>query len=175
MSGFETRASSGGSLRLAPLALSAAFVLLDGLPALTNWLVDLEFGLFLIPIFFVALHADSDFAPVWVLLLGLLNDLLSNAPIGFWGILFCLIYVLSRGQKQGLQNAQIGSYWVSFIVMVAITYLAGYLIAAIRDDMEISAGIYFLSAMVTGLCFPLVYWPLTRLPTDDYGQARERG
>ena len=175
MTGFDTKQAGGGSLRLVPLTVAAGFVLLDGLPLLTDWLVELEFGLFLIPIFFIAMHADSDFAPVWILALGLLNDLLSHAPIGFWGILFCLMYIFARAQKQSLQNAHLGSCWVSFVVLVVVTYLAGYLIAALRDDMTISAGVYFLSAMVTGFCFPLVYFPLTRLASDEPIHFREVG
>ncbi len=170
MAGFETRTGSSGSLRFIPFAVIVIFILLDGLPAMSGWLMHLELGLFFIPLFYIGLHAERDYTPVGVLALGLFNDVLSDAPIGFWGILFCVLYMLGVSQRAVLQNARWGSYWTSFIVVVSVTYLVGYLIALMRDDMSIGGGVYFLSAMVTALCFPMIYFPLGWLQSEGLGR-----
>lgn len=171
MAGFDTRTGSSGSLRFIPFVVIGIFILLDGLPAMTGWLMHLDLALFFIPLFYIGLHAESDYTPVGVLALGLSNDVLSDAPVGFWGILFCVVYVLALSQRAVLQNARMSAYWASFMVVVSATYLLGYLIAFMRDDMVIGGGVYFLSAMVTALCFPIIYFPLGWLQSENTGRS----
>lgn len=175
MGGYETRSGKSGSIRFVPFAILTIFILLDGLPGLGGWIAHLELGLFFIPLFYIGLHAENDFTPVAVLALGVLCDVLGDAPIGFWGVLFCVMYVLAVSQKQILQNADWGSYWTSFIVLVAATYLVGYLIALMRSDIQVAAGLYFVSAMVTGLVFPFIYYPLNWIQADDGAGFSFRG
>ena len=118
MGGYETRSGKSGSIRFVPFAILTIFILLDGLPGLGGWIAHLELGLFLIPLFYIGLHAENDFTPVAVLALGVLCDVLGDAPIGFWGVLFCVMYVLAVSQTNSAK-CRLGLYWTSFIVLVA--------------------------------------------------------
>ena len=157
----DIRAPDGGSLWLVPYLVLAWFIMLDGLPVDYYWLTHLEIGLYLMPIFFIAISpSDSDFAPVGIIAFGLLNDVLSEAPIGYWAFLFGFFYLLAMGQKAVLREARMTGIWINFLVLCVLTYFAGYLIGLLRADMEINFLLYLSSALLTGLCFPLLYFPL---------------
>jgi len=162
----DVSAVDGGSLWLVPYAVLAGFILLDGLPIDYQWLGRIELGLYFVPIFFIAISSsEHDFAPFGIILLGLVNDVLSEAPIGYWTFLFGLFYLLAMGQRSLLQEARLGAIWANFLVLCVATYLAGYFIGLLRADMAIGLGVYFSSAFVTSLFFPLLYIPLAWLET----------
>jgi rod shape-determining protein MreD len=170
MSRFEPRVTNSVLLNLVPYVVLLAFVLLDGIPALSGFLVQFEFALFLVPVFFIGLHAESDFAILGILATGLLQDVLSGTPLGFWGILFCLLYVVAHAQRQILAHKPLSAHWANFLVFVCLVFALGYVIAALREDMIIAGGGYFLTAMATVLSFPLIYYPLLHMRSDDQGQ-----
>lgn len=146
-----------------PYVLSLLCVLLNGIPLGLMSMPQLALGMFLIPLFTISLKSDNDLTPVIFIALGVLADLLTEAPIGYWAFLAVLFYILSSGQKQVLQNAAFSSHWVSFIVVILIVYLAGFAISLLRDDLVIRLGGHFMSAILTGLCYPLIAGPLAFL------------
>ena len=170
MSHFESRAPGSLSLNLVPYGVLLIFILLDGMPALSSLLVQVEFALFLVPVFFIGIYAESDFAIFGILATGLLQDVLSGAPLGFWGILFCLLFVFAHSQRHILAHSPLRSHWASFLFFVCLAFALGYVIAALRNDMVLAGGGYFIAAMATAFSFPLIYYPLYRMRGDDHGQ-----
>jgi rod shape-determining protein MreD len=172
----DVRAADGGSLWLVPYFVLAGFIFLDGLPVDYQWLRHIELGLYLVPIFFIAISpSERDFAPFAIIAFGLLNDILSEAPIGFWAFLFCFFYLLAMRQKTVLQEARAGSVWANFAVVCLLTYFAGYLIGLMRADMAIDFWLYLTSALLTGLCFPLLYLPLGWMENQSLSDPLKRG
>ena len=159
-----------GVVGAVPYIVLGLFIILDDLPVGLGALDGLEIGLCQVPVFHIGLYTESDFAAIGVIAMGLLNDVLAGAPLGFWGLLFCLLYLLATGQRAMLQNTKWTSYWTSFGVLMLPVYMTGYLVALMRDDMSIPFFAYVLSAVVTGLLFPLIDWPLRRIYSSSFGQ-----
>jgi cell shape-determining protein MreD len=172
----DVRAADGGSLWLVPYFVLAGFIFLDGLPVDAQWVSQIELGLFLVPIFFIAISpSEHDFAPLGIIAFGLLNDVLSEAPLGYWAFLFSFFYLLAMGQKGVLQEARVSGVWGNFSVVILITYFAGYLIALLREDMAIDFWLYLFSAFLTALCFPLLYLPLGWMENQTFSDPLRRG
>lgn len=170
MSAHIRRLPEQGIAGFIPYTVLALFILISGLPVDPLSFGVLEIGLFLIPVFHIGLYTENDFAAVGLIALGLLNDVLSGAPLGYWAVLFCLLYVLAFGQRQVLQNTKWASYWTSFIVLMLPVFLAGYIIALLRDDMSVSFTTSLMSALVTGLCFPFIHFPMVQIYARTFGQ-----
>lgn len=163
MSSFGSPAQETSFQRFLPYIIALLCVLLNGLPLGLLTLPQLSLALFLIPLFHVSLQSEQDLAPVFFVLVGLFADFLTEAPIGYWAFLTCLFYILSSGQKQVLQNAAFSSHWTSFVIVVLIVYLAGFAISLLRDDLTIRFFGHTLSALVTGLFYPVFAGPLRLL------------
>ena len=161
MSRFGSHTQGTTLQTVLPYVVAVLCVLLNGLPLGLTSLPNLALGLFLVPLFAVNLSADMDRAPIYFAAIGLLADILMEAPLGYWAFLAGLFYILSSGQKQFLQNAAFSSHWLSFIVVVFIVYLAGFAISLMRDDLDIQFGGHLLSALITGLFYPILAWPLS--------------
>ncbi len=171
----DVRATDVGSLWLVPYLVLAWFIMLDGLPVDYYWLGHLELGFYLVPIFFIAVSpSDHDFAPVWIVAFGLLNDVLSEAPIGYWAFLFGFFYLLAMGQRTVLQEARMAGVWLNFLVLCVTTYFAGYFIGLLRADMEIDFLLYLSSSLLTGLSFPLLYFPLGWMEAQTFSDPLRR-
>ena len=169
MSSFDTRSDYAGANRFLPLVVLVVFILLDGLPPMSNLLVHIDLGLFLIPVFIIGLKTEKEFAPLGILTLGLLYDLLSQAPLGYWSVLFCLLFSIALVQRQMLQNAKWPSHWTSFVLSVGLTYLVGFVIAAARSDMVVDGSEYVISALLTAFCFPMIYYPIIWAQQGEVG------
>ena len=151
--------SEGGSTFL-PYLLLLLFVLLNSMPSNVKALAQLELGLYFIPLFFIGLTAESDATPVFVALFGFLNDILSEMPLGFWSSLFVVFYLLCVSQRAIISTGSFGSFWITFGVLIMMTYLAAYLLAALSDDLHLTIIPFVLSCFICILFFPVIYFPL---------------
>ena len=82
MSRFRNPHEAGSGV-VVPYFLVLLFILLASIPANFFYMAKLEIGLYFVPLFFIGLMDESDAAPVFVAVLGLLNDVLSEMPLGF--------------------------------------------------------------------------------------------
>ena len=151
--------NEGGSTFL-PYLLLLLFVLLNSMPSNVKALAQLELGLYFIPLFFIGLTAEGDATPVFVALFGFLNDILSEMPLGFWSSLFVVFYLLCVSQRAIISTGSFGSYWITFGVLIMMTYLAAYLLAALSDDLHLTIIPFVLSCFICILFFPVIYFPL---------------
>jgi hypothetical protein len=149
----------GDSTFLAYLLL-LLFILLNSMPTNVKALAQLELGLYFIPLFFIGLTAESDATPVFVALFGFLNDILSEMPLGFWSSLFVVFYLLCVSQRAVISTGSFGSYWITYGVLIIMTYLAAYLLAALSNDLYLAIIPFVLSCFICILFFPVIYFPL---------------
>lgn len=150
----------GGGLLFIPYVVLIGLVLTGSVPINVSGLERIEIGLFFAPLFFICVTSESDFTPVALALIGLLHDLIKETPIGYWAVLFILFYGLCRSQRNILQNASFGSFWVTFGVLTGATFLLGYMIALLRDDMAVSGFLLLISLATCVLSFPVIFGPL---------------
>lgn len=159
MSSFKSSGDSGGGI-FVPYLLVLIFILLASVPSNFFYSAQLEIGLYFIPLFFIGLTAESDATPVFLAALGLVNDIMSEMPLGFWSSLFVVFYLLCASQRSILSTASFGSYWLTFGVLMSMTYLVAYLLALLLDDLHMAIVPFLLSALICILFFPLLYFPL---------------
>jgi cell shape-determining protein MreD len=172
MSSFSTSARENSLQSSILYAVSVLCILLYGMPLGFSWLPQVGMAVFLVPLFTAALSSENDLAPVAFILIGLLADVLMEAPLGYWGFLTALFYILSSGQKQVLQNAGFSAHWLSFSIVLLIVYMAGFTISLMRDDLVIQFGGHIFSAILTALAYPIIALPLTFIANALVGQER---
>lgn len=159
MSRFKSSGDSGVGI-IIPYLVALTFILLASIPVNIFATGQLEIGLYFVPLFFIGLTAESDATPIFLAALGLLNDVLSEMPLGFWSSLFVVFYLLCASQRGILSTASFGSYWITFSVLITMTYLVAYLLALMIGDLHLATVPFFLSAFICILFFPLIYFPL---------------
>lgn len=147
------------TLAIIPYILLGLFVIFNNVPANLFAAGRLEICLYFVPLFFIGLTSEQDSTPIILAVFGLLNDIFSEMPLGFWAFLFVVFYLLCVSQRSLLSAANFGSYWVTFGVLVTMIYLVAYLLSFMVDDLQIATVPFLLSAAVCILFFPLVYFP----------------
>ena len=159
MSRFRS-SNEGGSASLIPYILLTLFVLLDNIQTGLFPASSLELGLYFVPLFFIGLTAESDATPIIIALLGLINDVSNEMPLGFYAALFVIFYLLCISQRSLLVNTRFSSYWLTFSVLVITTYFVAYLMALVLDDVHMTTLPLFLSSLACCAVFPIIFFPL---------------
>lgn len=171
MSRFRS-STEGSGVWFVPYLLLTLFVLLDNIQTGIFPASSLELGLYFVPLFLIGLTAESDATPIIIALLGLINDVSNEMPLGFYAALFVIFYLLSASQKSLLANTRFSSYWLTFSMLVMTTYFIAYLMALVLNDVHLATLPLFLSAVACCTAFPLIYLPLYLL--DDKLGGSER-
>ena len=104
--------------------------------------------------------------PIAILAFGLLHDVLSEMPIGFWGVLMTGFFVIARGQTRFLIGAPLGPVWFTFAAMTMMTHVAAYIIALIHSGVHGDFGAVMASGILTALLFPPLFVFLEWLTGD---------
>ncbi|MGI9440157.1 MAG: rod shape-determining protein MreD [Parvibaculales bacterium] len=123
--------------------------------------------LFLIPIFYMAVFNERESTPIVILLLGLLKDLLSVTPLGFWGFLFSLFYALAYSQRQFIAGAGEYSDWGVFAALCFGIFLLAYLLGLSIDSLPPAGIAGFGSTIITALIYPIVVMVLKQIFGTD--------
>ena len=124
-------------------------------------------ALFLVPVFFLALYGQRTLTPVIIMVLGLFKDIVDGTPIGFWGLLITFFFFAAQGQRQVLVRASFHGRWLGYSGICSLTFLAGYLIAAVRDDMLSLFWVSMGSAALSSLWFLPISLILRLLIVED--------
>ena len=103
--------------------------------------------------FFLALYGQRTATPVIIMLLGLFKDVVDGTPVGFWGFLITFFFFAAQGQQQVLARAGLRGRWLGYSGICSLTFLLGYLIATVRDDMLSLFWISMGSAALSSLWF----------------------
>ena len=157
MSDFFNPSGQSPTAGLLPYFFTFALILLSHVPVSMPWLSGITAGFFLVPIYFVATRGDDYFAGLVLLLMGIVNDLISETPIGFWGLIFCLYFLLVRSQFWVVARGDFRVRWSVFAGTCLAAYFLAFIMAAWRDDMNVDALASFLSALVTIIGFPVIW------------------
>jgi rod shape-determining protein MreD len=83
----------------------------------------------LILVVWAAIRFDSDAAIVFGFLLGLMTDLLSGAPTGLLGILYCIV---AASTKYAIASVTVEGHTVRAILVLFATLLTGYCVLTVR-------------------------------------------
>lgn len=152
--------TEGSRIWFVPYILLMLFVLLDNVQTGIFPASSVELGLYFVPLFVIGLTAESDATPIFIALLGLINDISNEMPLGFYAALFVVFYLLCASQRSLLANTRFSSYWLTFGVLVTMTHFMAYLLAFVLDEVHLTTLPLFLSAIACCAAFPFIYFPL---------------
>lgn len=111
---------------------------------------------------------------ILLLLFGLMQDIVSNAPLGCFAVINLAVYGLSAGfteQTDGMRDALVAA--LGPLVMLACAFVLIWLFASITSDHLVRTGPILWSIATTGLVYLVGYrmFDLGRRPGEAPGQS----
>ncbi len=148
--------TTGLSKLVAPFSVIALTVL-SALP----WGVAAEsrFVLPLLPV--VAIHywvlrERADLVPEWfVFACGLLLDVLTNGPLGFWSMIYLFAYLLATVSLPWARDGALAR-WLLLLAALALLSVSAWLISSLYDVELADWRPFALGAVAAGLAHPLL-------------------
>ena len=129
------------------------------LPAAASFILPL---LLIIFVFLLTIQHKRDLPTVSVFVAGLLMDVLTAGPLGYWAIIFLLTHTLANFYAKRAGTAQFGKLWFAFAMTAAAASIFGWVLASIYFVRVIDWQPMFIGGAVAIALFPLVAWPLRR-------------
>jgi rod shape-determining protein MreD len=113
----------------------------------------------LIAVFFWAISAPS-FLPPWaVLLLGLLQDLATGAPPGFWALIYLFAYGFTLSQRVFFKGRTGLGAWIGFALVAGLTAIGTWVLGSIVYMQWLPPSQIYTQAIVTFAA----YWPVSKV------------
>lgn len=150
-----------------PLLAIFLLIVAEHVPLGRDWLTNMDIGFVFVPMLFLARYSEGFVPPTAILLLGVLKDVTSETPIGFWSFLFCVFFILALGQRQLLYNAAYNTVWATFGFLCFLIYTVFYVLAVLSLSVAPSFAATMLGALLTVLAFPLFNLAFDWLSQDD--------
>ncbi|GBE44029.1 rod shape-determining protein MreD [bacterium BMS3Bbin10] len=129
------------------------------LPAAASFILPL---LLIIFIFALTTQRNRELPAVSVFAAGLLMDVLTAGPLGYWAIIFLLTHTLASVYSRRARQKRFGNLWLAFAVTAAVAAFSGWAIASIYFVRVIDWQPMFIGGAVAIALFPLMVWPLRR-------------
>lgn len=113
----------------------------------------------LIAVFFWAISGPS-FLPPWaVLLLGLIQDLVTGAPPGFWALIYLLAYGFTLSQRVFFKGRTGLGAWIGFALVAGLAAIATWVLGSIVYMRWLPPSQIYLQAIVS----VAAYWPVSKV------------
>ena len=143
------------------------------LPAAAAFILPL---LQIIFIFALTMRQDRELPAVSVFAAGLLMDVLTAGPLGYWAIIFLLTHTLAGMYSRRAKHKRFANMWLAFAATAAVAALFGWALASIYFVRIIDWQPMIIGGAASIVLFPLVAWPLRRsLGLVPAGRFARRG
>ena len=126
--------------------------------------VDVRFGTLTFPFVSVPVIAvfiwprgsDSAMSAFFVLIAGLLLDLLSGGITGLWAMFFLLTFIVIRPNRRS-RETKMGSLWLGFAVWWCVLATIYFIIGGLSQTLSASWLSVLIEMVISIAMFPLVY------------------
>lgn len=133
-------------------------------------------SLLIIFVFALTMQRKRELPTVSAFAAGLLMDVLTAGPLGYWAIIFLLTHTLARIYSTRARKKRFANLWLAFAVTAAAAALFGWVLASIYFVRIIDWQPMFIGGVVAVGLFPLLAWPLRRsFGLDSVRQFARRG
>jgi len=141
-----------------PFFLTAIAMALSLIPLnlFGGWIPAPELGV--IAAFFWALYAPALFPPAAIFSLGLVQDICSGGPLGFWAIIYLAVYGFTLSQRAFFIGRSPVGVWLGFAAVSLLSAVAIWLLASTVYNRWVSPGEIFWQAVITAAVFPAIAW-----------------
>lgn len=129
------------------------------LPAEASFILPL---LLIIVVFALTLQRKRQLPGVSVFAAGVLMDILTAGPLGYWAALFLLTYTIAVQYRLRAGHRSFGALWLVFSVTAIVAAATGWVLASVYFVQIIDWRPMMIGSLVTIALFPLVTWPMRR-------------
>ena len=97
--------------------------------------------------------------PFFILLLGLVIDLLKNYFFGFTSLFMTLILFIQQRDQTVLSNPNFSISWIRFFIFISLTNLFLAILHKFNNpEIEINSLELLFTTLMSMLIFPIIYW-----------------
>ncbi len=147
--------------------MPSIFLLLAVFVAAVPWAIPSEASfilplLLIIFVFVLTLQRRRVLPSLSVFIAGLLMDILTAGPLGYWAIIFLLTHTLAALYAKRNTHPGFGMLWLAFAATAVLASISGWALASLYFVRLIDWQPMLIGSAVTVALFPLVAWPMRR-------------
>lgn len=116
--------------------------------------------LLIILVFVLTMRRQQELPILSVFAAGLLMDILTAGPLGYWAIIFLLTHTLAALYARRDAEPGFGMLWLVFALVTVVTSSSGWALASLYFVRVIDWQPMLIGGAVSVALFPLVAWPL---------------
>lgn len=120
-------------------------------------------SLVLVGVYYWAIYRPDLFRPLFVFLLGLLNDAVHFLPIGLSAIIFLGVHQLAYAHRRYFVNQIFFMLWVGFALLAFLSMAVMWLAMSFYHDEPMAVMPILIQLALTIALFPIPAWGLIRL------------
>lgn len=128
--------------------------------------------LLIILVFVLTLRRQRELPILSVFAAGLLMDILTAGPLGYWAIIFLLTHTLAALYAKRDAKPGFVMLWLVFALVTVVASSSGWALASLYFVRVIDWQPMLIGGAVSVVLFPLVAWPLRRslglMPTNIF-------
>lgn len=148
--------------RLVPFALSVLLVLAGTLPWPVPNYADIAPSFSIMVVFFWAISRPDLMPNIAALAIGLIEDVMQGAPLGFNGMVLLIACGIARSQQPHIAGRPFALHWAAFVIVATLAELMRWaLLSAIASNFVGLASVS-LHLLVTVAVYPALAWILAR-------------
>ena len=129
------------------------------LPVAAGFVLPLQLIIF---VFALSLQRNYVLPSLSVFAAGLLMDVLTAGPLGYWAIIFLITHTFARLLARRSVHISFPMLWVAFAVTAATASIAGWALASVYFVRLIDWQPMMIGAAAAIVLFPLIAWPMRR-------------
>lgn len=129
------------------------------LPSRASFILPL---LLIIIVYVLTLRRHAVLPGLSVFTAGLLMDILTAGPLGYWAIIFLLTHTLASLFSKRAARPGFGMLWLVFAATAVAASLSGWALASLYFVRMIDWQPMLIGGAVAVALFPLVAWPMRR-------------
>ncbi len=129
------------------------------LPSRASFILPL---LLIIFVFVLTLRRQRELPSLSVFAAGLLMDILTAGPLGYWAIIFLLTHTLASLYAKRDAKPGFGMLWLVFGATAVAASVSGWALASLYFVRLIDWQPMLIGGVVAVVLFPLVAWPMRR-------------
>ena len=129
------------------------------LPSRASFILPL---LLIIIVYVLTLQRRTVLPSLSVFAAGLLMDILTAGPLGYWAIIFLLTHTLAALYGRRDATPGFGMLWLVFAATAVVTSISGWVLASLYFVRVIDWQPMLIGGAVAVALFPLVAWPMRR-------------
>lgn len=148
---------------LAPFAITVILGLLGMVPLRIPSFTEVAPSLTLMAVYYWTIHRPDLLRPGAVFFIGLLQDLLSGAPLGLHGLILVLVQWGVLTQRRFFLANTFSLMWVGFAMIVFGAAFTEWLVFCALNTMVMPFQALFAQALLTLALFPVFAWMFIRI------------